>query len=375
MDALDIAVADLDWEDDTVVLRRLGHREVPWPGELRERLRGLLPPAPTSAQELAELDTLVGQVSGRAAAAALAELAPGGGDLIASHGQTVIHWVDDGRARGTLQIGQPAWIVEATGLPVVSDLRARDIAAGGQGAPLACTLDVLWLARPGGPCAALNLGGIANVTVIEARTALACFDTGPGNCLLDSAAAQITDGELDHDRDGRLAAAGSVDEGFLARLLEDPYYAAPPPKSTGREHFHTGYVAEHGPAPTGRDLLATLTELTAVTVASALEPFAVTEVLASGGGVRNPALLDALRRRLSPARLATTGERGLDPSAKEAYLMALLGFLTWHGVPGVPPTVTGATAPRVLGRISPGDAPLRLPDPRAWPKALRVLGT
>jgi anhydro-N-acetylmuramic acid kinase len=167
-----------------------------------------------------------------------------------------------------------------------------------------------------------------------------------------------------------------VREEALRRLLEDPYYAAPPPKSTGREHFHRSYVAERlgATAPTGPDLLATLTELTAATVAQALTPFAPTEVLASGGGVRNPALLGALHRRLAPARLTTTAEHGIDPAAKEAYLMALLGFLTWHGVPGVPPGVTGAAMPRVLGRISPGHAPLRLPEPRAWPRALR-LGT
>jgi anhydro-N-acetylmuramic acid kinase len=374
MDGLDVAVADLSWDDDVVVLRPLGHRERPWPDELRRRLRALLSPAPTSAQELTELDTLVGQASGTAAAAALAELAPAGGDLVASHGQTIFHWVVDGRARGTLQIGQPAWIVEATGLPTVSDLRARDVAAGGHGAPLASTLDVLWLAGPGGPRAALNLGGIANVTVVGDEAALASFDTGPGNCLLDDAAARVTGGALDHDRDGRLASGGRVREELLARLLADEYYAAPPPKSTGRERFHGSYVVERldGPPPPPEDLLATLTELTAATVAGALAPFAVTEVVASGGGVRNPALVAALRRRLGRTPLITSDERGLDPGAKEAYLMALLGFLTWHGVPGVAPGVTGTAVPRVLGRISPGDAPLRLPPPRAWPAALRV---
>jgi anhydro-N-acetylmuramic acid kinase len=374
MDGLDVAVGDLTWDGDTIDLRPVGHRSVPWPPELKQRLRALLPPARGSTAELAQLDALLGQASGAAAAAALAELAPHGADLVSSHGQTVFHWVQDGRARGTLQIGQPAWIVEATGLPVVSDVRARDIAAGGQGAPLACTLDALWLGGPDGPRAALNLGGIANVTIVGDTHALASFDTGPGNCLLDAAATQITDGALDHDRDGRLAVQGEVREEALRQLLEDPYYAAPPPKSTGREHFHRAYVAERlGPtAPTGPDLLATLTEMTAATVAQALAPFAPTEVVASGGGVRNPVLLEALRRRVAPARLTTTAEHGIDPEAKEAYLMALLGFLTWHGVPGVPPGVTGALSPRVLGRISPGDEPLRLPEPRAWPRRLRV---
>jgi anhydro-N-acetylmuramic acid kinase len=374
MDGLDVAVADLTWDGDTIELRPLGHRAVAWPPDLQRRLRALLPPARGSTEELARLDALAGQASGAAAAAVLAELAPEGAELVTSHGQTVFHWVQDGRARGTLQIGQPAWIVEATGLPVVSDVRARDIAAGGQGAPLACTLDVLWLGGPGGPRAALNLGGIANVTVVRDGAVLASFDTGPANCLLDAAATQITGGALDHDRDGRLAAAGEVREDALRRLLEDPYYAAPAPKSTGREHFHRAYVEERlgNDAPAGPELLATLTELTAATIAQALAPFAPAEVVASGGGVRNPALLGALSRRLAPAPLTTTADHGLDPDAKEAYLMALLGFLTWHGVPGVPPGSTGAAVPRVLGRISPGDSPLRLPEPRPWPRALRL---
>jgi anhydro-N-acetylmuramic acid kinase len=370
MDGLDVAVADLAWDGETIELRPLGHRAVAWAPELQQRLRALLPPARGSIEELAQLDALVGQASGAAAAAVLAELAPNGADLVCSHGQTVFHWVQDGRARGTLQIGQPAWVVEATGLPVVSDVRARDIAAGGQGAPLACTLDVLWLGGPGGPRAALNLGGIANVTVVRDQVALASFDTGPGNCLLDAAATELTNGELDHDRDGRLAQQGEVREDALQRLLEDPYYAAPPPKSTGREHFHRAYVAERTGLE-GPDLIATLTELTAMTVAQALAPFEAAEVVASGGGVRNPALVAALRRRLT-APLSTTAEHGIDPQAKEAYLMALLGYLTWHGVPGVPPGTTGAAHPRVLGRVSPGDAPLRLPGPRAWPRRLRV---
>jgi anhydro-N-acetylmuramic acid kinase len=372
MDGLDVAVADLSWDDDVIALRPAGHRSVPWRPDLQRRLRALLPPATCSTSEIAQIDQLVGQASGVATAAVLAELAPGGADLVCSHGQTVFHWVEQGRALGTLQLGQPAWIVEATGLPVVSDVRARDIAAGGQGAPLACTLDVLWLAGHGGPRAALNLGGIANVTIVGDHSALASFDTGPGNCLLDAAATELTDGALDHDRDGRLAAQGEVQHGALQRLLEDPYYAAQPPKSTGREHFHRAYVSERIGDLRGPDLLATLTELTAATIANALQPFEVTEVVASGGGVHNPALVGALRRRLGDSTLTTTADHGIDPDAKEAYLMALLGFLTWHGAPGVPQGLTGATTPRVLGRISPGDAPLRLPEPRTWPRALAI---
>jgi anhydro-N-acetylmuramic acid kinase len=358
MDGLDVALADLRREGGTIVLTPLGFTEHPWPPALRARLKAVLPPNTTTAKEIAQLDALVGQE----AAAAAGDL---GAELIATHGQTIFHWVEHGTALGTLQIGQPAWIAEATGAPVISDLRARDIAAGGQGAPLAGTLDVLWL-QGDTTKAALNLGGIANVTVVGGDVEPVCFDTGPANCLLDVAATRATHGDLDHDRDGALASTGTVDAALLRELLEDPYYAQPPPKSTGREHFHTEYVT----APATPDLLATLTELTAVTVAQALEPYGVTEVIASGGGVRNPALMGAIARRVN--RLTTAEEAGLDPAAKEAYLMALLGFLTWHGIPGVPPGLTGAREPRVLGRISPGTGPLRLPEPQGWPARLVI---
>lgn len=372
MDAIDVAVADLTLADGVITMRPLGAQEHPWPDDLRARLLALLPPAPTTAGEICDLDQAVGQASADAAVAALARFAGGRGDLVASHGQTVFHRVVDGRARGTLQLGQPAWVVEATGLPVVSDLRARDIAAGGEGAPLASTLDALWLGG-GPPRAALNLGGIANITVVRGESVLA-FDTGPASCLLDAAAQRITGESC--DRDGRLALAGHVDEDLLARLLTEPYYAKAAPKSTGRELFTAGYVAARHPgrAPhvTDVDLMATLTELTAVTVADACRPYGLTEVVASGGGVRNPALLAALRRRLAPTPLVTTDERGLAADAKEAYLIALLGFLTWHQLPGVVPGGTGSAVPRVLGRLSPGDAPLQLPTPVPPPRRLVV---
>ncbi len=368
VDAIDVAVADLSWRGPDIVLRPLRHAEHPWPAATRARLLAALPPHPVSMAEICALDVLVGEAFGAMAAAA----GPGV-ELVASHGQTVFHWVEDGRARGSLQIGQPACIVEATGLPVVSDFRARDVAAGGQGAPLAGMLDALWLAGDT-PRAALNLGGIANVTIVAPGGVLA-FDTGPASCLMDLHAARITQGAQAADIDGRIARAGRVRPDVLARLLSDPYYARPAPKSTGREYFDGAYVAGRlaGLPPAGdADLMATLAELTAATVADACAAHGVTEVVASGGGTRNPALMDALRRRLAPASLVTSAARGLPEDGKEGYLFALLGFLTWHGVPGVAPGVTGAGVPRVLGRISPGDAPLVLPAPHAPPRGLVI---
>jgi anhydro-N-acetylmuramic acid kinase len=373
VDAIDVAAADLTWRDADIVLRPLGFREFPWPADTRRRLLAALHPAPTSMAEICALDVLAGEAFAAAAVAGIAEFAGGSADLIACHGQTVFHWIEAGQARGTLQIGQPACIVEATGLPVVSDLRARDIAAGGQGAPLAGTLDTLWLAGGGARRAALNLGGIANITVVGDRTL--AFDTGPANCLLDVEAVRLSQGAQSSDVDGRLAAAGQVRQDLLTRLLTDPYYARAAPKSTGRELFTTSYVAGHLvglPPIEDADLMATLTELTAVTVAEACLRHGVTEVVASGGGVRNPTLLAALRRRLAGVPVVTSLELGLSPDAKEAYLMALLGFLTWYQVPGVVAGATGSRTPRVLGRISPGDMPLRLPPPATAARGLLI---
>lgn len=381
MDGLDVAAAEFGLSGGVLTLRPLGATEFAWPPETRERLLALLPPSRVTLEEVCALDTLIGQASARAAAQAVERFAGGRADLVVSHGQTVFHWVEGGRALGTLQLGQPAWITEATGLPVVSDIRSRDISAGGQGAPLASTLDALWLAPEDGADrerrAALNLGGIANVTVVGAPgEPLVAFDTGPANCLLDAAAHRLTGGRSSHDTDGRMARAGAVRRDLLDRLLDEPYYRLPPPKSTGRELFTTDYVQRHaaGLSPLAdEDLMATLTELTAVTVADACRPFGLAEVVVSGGGVRNPALLDALRGRLAPARVVTSDERGLPAGDKEAYLMALLGFLSWHQIPGVVPGATGSGVPRVLGRITFGDGPLRLPDPADFPRRLVVL--
>lgn len=376
VDGIDVAAAELELTGDTVVLTPLGHLEVPFAPELRTAVLDALPPAPTTLDAVARIDTGLGRAFATAALRGIDDLAGGRADLVASHGQTLFHWVEGDRVHGTLQLGQPAWIAEATGLPVVSDLRARDVAAGGHGAPLASALDVLLLgdraARSGGPVAALNLGGIANVTVVGPAGATTAFDTGPANALLDAAVRAAT-GEH-RDTDGRRAARGTVDEHALARLQAEPYYGLRPPKSTGKELFDTGYVDRvlGGRAIALDDLLATLVELTATTVADALRPHGVREVLVSGGGARNPAMVAALERHLAPARLVPISETGLPGDGKEALLFALLGFLTWHGVPSTVPSCTGARAPTIAGRISPGAHPLRLPGPAEPPARLRV---
>jgi anhydro-N-acetylmuramic acid kinase len=368
MDGIDVAVVDLRLVDGTVELVPLGQRESRYPAALRTALLGALPPAQASAELICRLDTQVGQAFAQAASEALDELAGGRADLVASLGQTIFHWVEGEHCLGTLQLGQPAWIAERTGLPVVADLRARDVAAGGHGAPLAALLDQLWLSREAEPVAALNIGGIANITVVGTGRPTIAFDTGPGNALLDAAARMISNGVWHQDIDGELAAQGSVRKDLLGTLLADAYYVKPPPKSTGKEHFHAEYLRatlETVPHVASVDLLATLVELTAITIADACKANLVGRVVASGGGVRNPVLMRALGTALGSIPLVTSDELGLPTDAKEAYLAALLGFLTWHRAPANSPSATGAAGPRVLGSITPGSAPLRLPEPIA----------
>ena len=310
-DDLDVAVVDLGLDGSNVTMETVLWRSHPWPDGVREQVLALRPPATTSAAAICFLDQRIGQAVADAVEATIAMLdrPP---HLVVSPGQTLFHDVRDGVCVGTLQIGQPAWVAERTGLPVVSDLRSRDVAAGGHGAALASTFDALWLAGPGGPRAALNLGGIATVSIVgdEGAPVLA-WDTGPANCLLDAAAARVTGGRQTRDDDGRLAASGTVVAPLLDLFLEHPHFSLAPPVSTGREAFSAGYLddvlARYGDV-SGPDLLATLTELTASSVARALAPFGVLGVVASGGGVHNPALMAALRHRLGGAQLVTSDE-------------------------------------------------------------------
>ena len=382
IDGIDVAAADVRADGGELVLTPLGSLEVPYPDDLREDLIGALPPSPSSAETLTVLDTRVGQAFAGAAHDGIERLAGGRADLVASLGQTIYHWVEDGHARGTLQLGQPAWIAERTGLPVVADLRARDVAAGGHGAPLASTLDAIWLRglaeSTAASAAALNIGGIANLTAVSPDGDVLAYDTGPGNALIDLAASQRSGGALRSDLDGRLASAGTVRADLLERLLDDPYYRADPPKSTGKEHFHSDYLsaAMAGLPEIGdHDLLATLTELTAATVAAECARHAVRTVVASGGGVENPALMGALTARLGAAvNLRTSDEFGPPRAAKEAYLTAVLGWLTWNGVPGNVPGATGASGPRILGSITPGAVGVLVPSPYTEPiTRLRVM--
>jgi anhydro-N-acetylmuramic acid kinase len=368
-DAIETAAADLRLEDDVVELRPLGSRGVPYDSGLRTAVAEALPPAATSAGEVCMLDTRLGRAFAEAAAEAAQEFCGGRADLIVSHGQTIFHWVEGEKALGTLQLGQPAWIAGRTGSPVVSDLRSRDIAEGGQGAPLASIFDVLLLGSGEKRRAALNLGGIANLTVVpggEAGDPAFAFDVGPANALLDAAVGYLTGGSETYDKDGRRAARGGIHDGLLRSLLAEPYYGLGPPKSTGKELFNLPYLLERL-APFGDlradDLVATVTALTSRTVANALERYEVPEVIASGGGTSNPTLMGMLQEDAPQVRLRKIEDWGIPSVAKEAYAFALMGFLSVHGLPSNVPSCTGARSAVVLGSITSGRSPLMLPDP------------
>lgn len=376
MDGIDVAVADFRIDGDRIELTPVGTMVMEYEPELQLDLEAALPPAPTTAEAICRLDNEVGQAFARAASRALAELTAHA-DLIASHGQTLYHWVEQGQARGTLQLGQPAWIAEETGLPIVADLRAADVAAGGQGAPLAAIFDVLMLQGMNRNCAAINIGGIGNLTAVGPRLEPTAFDTGPGNVLIDAAVRHVTDGQERFDRGGQRARRGAIHGQLLDRLLSDPYYRAPPPKTTGRELFHLPYLLEAvgdvGPVA-AEDLVTTVTFLTARTIADACRELSVEEVIVSGGGAENPTLLEMLADELGDVTVRPIDDLGVPAAFKEAYFIGMIGFLSINGLPGNVPSATGAKMPKVLGCVLPGRNRLSLPPPATTtPTTLRIV--
>ncbi|MDQ0643018.1 anhydro-N-acetylmuramic acid kinase [Microbacterium murale] len=372
-DGIDVTVVDFTEADGAVRGTVLYEDSVPYAPALRARLVAALPPAQTTLAEVTELDTLIGQAFADVAADAAASV--GGVDAVCTHGQTVYHWVEGGHALGTLQIGQPAWIAERVGSPVVSDVRIRDITVGGHGAPLVSFLDELLLRGRTGTSAALNLGGIANMTVVGAG-AVSAYDVGPANALVDAVITTYGLNPLGYDEDARIALSGEVDEALLASLLADPYYALAAPKSTGKEYFHLDYVRSHATA-LGRDipvtaLVRTLTELTVQTVARDVQAAGIGFLAVSGGGCHNPLIMDGLRAALPDTEVVLADELGASADNKEAILFALIGWCTMHGVPAVIPGGTGAREPRILGSITPGAGPLRMPEPVASVRSLTL---
>jgi anhydro-N-acetylmuramic acid kinase len=348
----------------------VAYRETPLEAALRREILEVAAARTLEPERLMRLDAALGE---RYAAAVFELLAEAGTDpravaAIGSHGQTVRHLPREANGPAlTLQLGSAAILAERTGIPVVSNFRVRDAAAGGEGAPLVPLAD-WWLFRsPKESRVLLNLGGMANVTYLPRGGALEqvlAFDTGPGNAVLDALVSLRTRGAERHDAGGKLAARGKVSETLIAELLSDPFFTQAPPRSTGREHYGEHYAVTlrkmgHSMGLSDDDVLATAVELTAVAVADAIERFlapraGVDAVYASGGGVANATLMGAIGRRLGRVRLERLDALGTPPTAKEALAFAFLAHQTLCGLPGNVPTATGAARPVVLGEITPG---------------------
>ncbi len=343
-DGIDAAVIDID--DHSMSMVASG--SVPYPDDVRSAILAVSN-AHTHTAAIARLNFLLGELFGEAlirvcevSATPLHSI-----DLVGSHGQTIFHEAEPvefcgRRIASTLQIGEAAVIAQRTGAPVISDFRVADIAAGGKGAPLVPVLDSRLFRSDKLNRIALNIGGIANITVIPAGARpedVIAFDTGPGNMIMDQLAPPF-------DGDGLRARSGTVNRELLARLLQDPYYSAPPPKAAGREQYGPEFVAR-----TGIDL-STAAELTAETIARAISNYPADEVIVSGGGAHNGYLMERLRALLPGRRVAASAEFGMDIDAKEAVLFAVLAYETWKGRPSNVPSATGARRAVVLGKLS-----------------------
>jgi len=363
-DGIDAVVVELEGAPPAIQWDLIAHTHIPHPPALRDEIMAAFETG--SAAQLCRLNVELGRAFGEAAlqAIAAAKLTPAQVDLIGSHGQTIWH---DPEAGATLQLGEASVIAEMTGLPVVSNFRPRDMAAGGQGAPLVAYIDALLFAHPRKVRALQNIGGIANLTYLppselEPSLGALAFDTGPGNALIDYAADRATDGAMTFDRDGALAVRGRISQELLDELLTEPYLRQPPPKTTGRELFGVQFGARVWEKATARaltptDIVATLTAFTAHSIARAYRDFLPQlpdEIILSGGGARNPTLLAMLHERLPGARVILSDELGVAVEAKESLAFAVLAYETWHQRPGNLPAATGAGKPVILGNITPG---------------------
>ena len=326
----------------------------PYPPALRSRILELAQgDGTTTLDEIGALDAQIGACFAEAAQTLLqrAQIDAAEVHAIGSHGQTLRHR-PYANPRFTLQLGDPNLIAERTRITTVADFRRADFAAGGQAAPLLPVFHAALFARENETRGVLNLGGIANLTVLRADGSVLGFDVGPANGLLDAWCALHT-GEP-FDRNGAFAARGQVDHALLARLLEDDYFRTAPPKSTGREHFHLDWLrARFESTSSPEDVQATLVELTARSIGEAVRAHAndAREILACGGGVHNPLLMHALGSALAPRRVRSTAEFGVDPDYIEAMAFAWLARERLAGRPGNLPSVTGAEGPRVLGGV------------------------
>ena len=362
LDGISGAVVRFDRGDDgRITYDLLGMSVRHYTPEQRDRLGKALVGA--TPREYCRLAYDLGDWLSDAAITAIAEAGLGRESIaaIASHGQTV--WHEPGHS--TWQFGQPAVIAERTGISVVSDFRVRDVAAAGQGAPLVPMADAMLFAHPTAWRGLQNLGGIGNVTIVPpggVPKSTRAFDTGPGVVVIDGVTRLVAP-NLAYDVDGKLARSGAPIGAVVDHVLTDPYFASPPPKSTGRELFDPAFISAFAercrrekPAASSGDIVATAVALTAASIADSFRRFVpepVNELVVSGGGAENPALVDAIAAALPNVVVKRFSDLFFDGEAKEAVAFALLGYLHLMGEPGNLPSVTGARGPRILGQLTP----------------------
>lgn len=369
LDGVDAALCEISGAPPSLNASILKSVTLPYDADFREQIIAAC--APGRNDELGRLHMALGERFAEAILALVED--PAQVDLVASHGQTVWHDVDaSGTVLSTLQLGSAAVIVEITGITTINNFRERDVAAGGQGAPLTAYVDWLLLRHPQQWRAVQNIGGMGNVSFLpplsDQHSDLLAFDTGPGNALMDAAMFLITEGDQSYDQDGAFAGSGTVDKAWLEELLAHPYFQQAPPRTTGRELFGSAMaemlVAQgHSRQRSNADILATLNALTAHSIAAAYRDFApraVQQVIVGGGGAHNKTLLRNLQNLLRPAQVLTHADIGLSSDFKEALVFAVLAYESWHHRVGCLPSQTGARRGTVLGQITPGDNYARL---------------
>lgn len=366
VDGIDVAIVNISGAGFEQRVLPLAHHTIEYPPAVRRAVLSVSN-ADTHTSKISQLNFLLGEFFAEAVIEACrrSDVPPQSLDLIGSHGQTIYHQAVATEFYGktiasTLQLAEPAVIAERTGVTVVADFRPADMAAGGQGAPLVPYVDYLLYRDSKLGRVALNIGGIANITAIPPAAApeqVIAFDTGPGNMVIDALVSQFSRGTMGYDRDGRMAASGTVDEDLLGELMDSSYLAQDPPKSAGREQFGVEFVAkllEHGLQPP--DLVATATSFTARSIADGIRRFALPrmplhQMIVSGGGLHNPEIMNRLRDQFPTVEFHASNDFNIDTDAKEAIAFAVMAHETYHGRPANLPSATGARHPAILGKL------------------------
>ena len=374
VDGVDAALVEISGTDSEPKVKLLAFENKPYPPQVREKIFSLFTPANATVDKVGYMNFLLGEIYAKSALSVIekAGMKPEEIDVIGSHGQTIWHAPIPESPDGipvayTVQIGEGSVIAERTGILTVSDFRVADMAAGGQGAPLVPFSEYLLYRREKETILLQNIGGIGNMTVMPAGAKprdVFAFDTGPGNMIIDAVISAVTGGEKTYDAGGETAAKGRVCNALLDILKEEPYYRQPLPKTTGREHFGVQYTEKilswwkENPIPV-EDLLATVTDLTAYSIADAYERYVLpkyraSEIVVGGGGSYNATLLRFMKERFAPHGVAvrTQEDLGLSSDAKEAVAFALMADCCMRGRANTLPSVTGAEHPAVMGKIS-----------------------